>query len=230
MLIATYPKSKQLFNGVLQLRIVHTCARWTIGWVPSFVTIDHWKAGATIIVPNISSDNISAIQQKYQLAIDMKKDIVSTHVKREIMVFGHCEFVQQYLQMSTYKCPDTTLKFTLTFESQNDDPIDGQFFIASFERFHTYSVNTLITKKLNPMANYWKEQEEKVNKLEEELANCRKEYQKILRLESEQLSSYEQTVDDELEQSQKEKRDMVKQILQSMQPGEAMSMESDEYF
>lgn len=104
--IKQYPKSNDLFTNDIKLKILHITAKWTMGCIPSSISIDHWY---------ISKQNNHKYNNKK--LIENKNNMIPTEIIKKDIIFSHSEFIQYYLKHeSKIECDNKTIfKLNMTF-------------------------------------------------------------------------------------------------------------------
>ena len=207
--IQQYPKSKDLFTNDIKLKILHMTSKWTIGLIPSSLSISHW---------DIAINSKSNKRRHQQSALDMdsksKHQVVSecmipTQVTRKDVVFKHSEFVQYYLkhEAKIEVGEKTTVRINMTYTKPGGDKL----------LFH----------KLNEEAL---ERGEDTERARTKLINTQKELNKMVRADKNKLKEYENELLQQKFIATKNKKQFVKSILKNLLPSHVTDNAEDQIY
>merc|ERR1712228_977439 len=186
--IRQYPKSKALFTNNIKLKILHITSKWTMGCIPSSLSMNHWYIS---IKPNQNKKNKK--KQKPKIAKEQISDnMIPTQVTRKDVIFEHSEFVQYYLKNEAkIQIGDKTkVKLNMTFAKPSKEK-------AMFQQLNEDSV----------------QRGDETEAARTKLLNAQKELNKMVKKDKTMQKQYENELQQQLFVAKKNKKQFVENIV-----------------
>ncbi len=212
--VQQYPKSKDLFTNDIKLKILHITAKWTMGCVPSSLSINHWYITNNLSSNNQNQNNKNQADNSLQETDDEQNEnksienIIPTRVMKKDVVFTHSEFVAYYLKHEAKIEVDnkTVVRINMTFAKPSTEKLS----------FYTSNEEAMKCETETELANT-------------KFVNSQKELAKMIKNDTKSLKEYETELEQQLFIAKKNKKQFVKDILKQLIPNQLTENENDGY-